>query len=169
MLNPALALQLAHDKVATAAALKAPALPHPRTRAIFDADAPPALPCPLVVKPRYASWGRDVVLCADEKAYRRALATLPGSPPRARVVQELVPPLAHDLRVVVAGGDVIGAVKRVAPPGSGARTSRWRDTRSPRSVACGVRARDRGSRVNQPIWSALTSCRSAQAGTSCSS
>jgi glutathione synthase/RimK-type ligase-like ATP-grasp enzyme len=28
-----------------------------------------------------------------------------------------VPPLGHDLRVVVAAGDVIGAVKRVAPPG----------------------------------------------------
>jgi [lysine-biosynthesis-protein LysW]---L-2-aminoadipate ligase len=120
MLNPAFTLRLAHDKLATVAALQSAALPHPRTRAVFDADAPPPLPFPLVVKPRYGSWGRDVTLCPDEVTYRRVLSTL-----RTRawfaasgaVAQELVPPLGHDLRIVVAGGDVIGAVKRVARPG----------------------------------------------------
>jgi len=120
MLNAPLALLLAHDKLATARVLTAAALPHPRTRAVVDALAPSPLPFPLVLKPRYGSWGRDVVLCADEAAYRRALSTL-----RTRawfaasgaVAQELVPPLAHDLRLVVAAGDVIGAVKRVAAPG----------------------------------------------------
>jgi ribosomal protein S6--L-glutamate ligase len=29
----------------------------------------------------------------------------------------LIPPLGHDMRLVVAGGTVVGAVKRVAPPG----------------------------------------------------
>ena len=120
MLNSALALQLAHDKLATAAALKAAALPHPRTRAIFAADARQRLRFPLVVKPRFGSWGRDVVLCPDEAAYRRALSALRRRTwfaASGAVAQELVPPLGHDLRVVVAAGDVIGAVKRVARPG----------------------------------------------------
>jgi [lysine-biosynthesis-protein LysW]--L-2-aminoadipate ligase len=120
VLNPPFALLLAHDKLATPAALAAAALPHPRTRALFDPVGRPPLPFPFVVKPRYGSWGRDVLLCTDERAYRRAVATL-----RTRawfassgaVVQELVPPLGHDLRVVVAAGDVIGAIKRVARPG----------------------------------------------------
>ncbi len=67
VLNPPLALRLAHDKLATAPALAAAALPHPRTRALFDADAPPPLAFPFVVKPRYGSWGRDVLLCKNER------------------------------------------------------------------------------------------------------
>ena len=120
MLNPPAALQLAHDKLATAGALAAASLPHPRTRTIFSVDAPAPVSFPLVVKPRFGSWGRDVMLCPDEPSYRRALDVL-----RTRawfaatgaVAQELVPPLGHDLRVVIAAGDVIGAVKRVAPAG----------------------------------------------------
>jgi [lysine-biosynthesis-protein LysW]--L-2-aminoadipate ligase len=120
VLNSPLALRLAHDKLATAPALAAAAVPHPQTRAIFGDAGPPPLRFPFVVKPRYGSWGRDVFLCGDEHAFRRALATF-----RTRawfaaagaVAQELVPPLGHDLRIVVAGGDVIGAIKRVARPG----------------------------------------------------
>jgi [lysine-biosynthesis-protein LysW]--L-2-aminoadipate ligase len=33
------------------------------------------------------------------------------------IAQELVPPLGHDVLLIVAGGDVIGAVKRVTKPG----------------------------------------------------
>jgi [lysine-biosynthesis-protein LysW]--L-2-aminoadipate ligase len=121
VLNPPVALRLAHDKLATAPALAAAALPHPRTTALFDdAGAVPPLRFPFVVKPRYGSWGRDVIMCADQRAYDRALATLRTRPwfaATGAVAQKLVPPLGHDLRVVVAGGDVIGAIKRVAKPG----------------------------------------------------
>jgi [lysine-biosynthesis-protein LysW]---L-2-aminoadipate ligase len=120
VLNHSLTLRLAHDKLATAAALGAAALPHPRTRPIFVADAARPLPFPFVIKPRFGSWGRDVFLCAHEYAYRRALRTLRNRAWFAAtggIAQELVPPLGHDVRIIVAGGDVIGAVKRVAKPG----------------------------------------------------
>ena len=120
VLNPPVALQCAHDKLATTPALAAAGLPHPQTQGLFDSESRPLLRFPFVVKPRYGSWGRDVFLCADERAYERALGVL-----RTRswfastgaVAQELVPLLGHDVRVVVAGGVVIGAIKRVAKPG----------------------------------------------------
>jgi RimK family alpha-L-glutamate ligase len=125
VLNRSLTLRLAHDKRATAGALAAASLPHPRTLALFDADeslAPP-LAFPFVIKPRFGSWGRDVLLVSDRPAYLNALATLRRRAwfaATGAVVQELVPPRGHDLRLVVACGEVIGAIKRVA------RRGEWR-------------------------------------------
>jgi RimK family alpha-L-glutamate ligase len=75
---------------------------------------------PVVVKPRFGSWGRDVVLCADPAALRRHLARIAHRrwfKSHGALVQELVPPQHEDLRLVVAGGTVVGAVRRVAAPG----------------------------------------------------
>ena len=120
VLNSATALRLSHDKGATAGALHGANLPHPATRFVERdyGDAP--LRFPLVLKPRFGSWGRDVMLCSDAVEYEYALRTLASRPWFRRtgaIAQELVPPLGHDLRVVVAGGEVVGAVKRVAAPG----------------------------------------------------
>ena len=109
VLNRSLTLRLAHDKRATAGALATASLPHPRTLAFFDADdalAPP-LPFPFVIKPRFGSWGRDVLLVSDRAVYVNALAILRRRAwfaATGAVVQELVPPRGHDLRLVVACG-----------------------------------------------------------------
>jgi glutathione synthase/RimK-type ligase-like ATP-grasp enzyme len=84
-----------------------------------------------VLKPRFGSWGRDVVLCetgaalafAVEDARRRLWFNSTGG-----VVQELVPPIGYDLRLLVAGGRVVGAVSRHA------RSGEWRT-----NVALGAR------------------------------
>jgi RimK family alpha-L-glutamate ligase len=119
VLNSALALRLAHDKLATSAALATAKLPHPRTQ-LVDRRGPATLPFPLVLKPRYGSWGRDVVRCDDAEAYDAVLASFETRAwfrTAGAVAQELVPPLGHDVRLVVAAGEVVGAVRRVAAAG----------------------------------------------------
>lgn len=120
VLNRAGALLAAHDKLLTARVLEREGLPHPRAR-MLHADGPaPPWSGPVVVKPRFGSWGRDVVLCDDEVSFRRhlrALERVPWFQRHGALVQELVPPAGHDLRVVVAGGVPVGAISRVAAKG----------------------------------------------------
>jgi len=131
LLNAPAALVAAHDKLATSRILEEHGVPHPRTAHVTSPSDVVALDPPVVVKPRFGSWGRDVVLCADREALRATLLELAGRPwfhAHGALVQELVPPLGHDLRIVVACGTVVGAVRRVAAPGE------WRT-----NVALGAR------------------------------
>jgi [lysine-biosynthesis-protein LysW]--L-2-aminoadipate ligase len=82
-------------------------------------DPPPFAP-PIVLKPRLGSWGRDVFRCRDWPEVERTLAVLRDRSWFRRhgtLVQELVPSPGYDLRLVVAGGEVIAAAERVAAPG----------------------------------------------------
>lgn len=122
VLNGPAALLGAHDKLTTALRLGRAGIPHPRTSHIDD-GAEPGLELPVVLKPRFGSWGRDVMVCRHRFALHRALRRLGRRPWFARqgaLVQELVPPQGHDLRVLVAGGRVVGAVERVP------RRGEWR-------------------------------------------
>jgi RimK family alpha-L-glutamate ligase len=118
VLNPPSALLTAHDKLLTARALARAGLPHPRTKLVLPGDNADVEP-PVVVKPRYGSWGRDVVRCLSAAELERTLTELEERPWSAQgaLVQELVPPCGFDLRIVVAGGLVIGAIRRRAAPG----------------------------------------------------
>lgn len=118
--NSSPTLRLAHDKRLTATVLTGAGLPHPRTVSVHDGRYDPPLPFPFVLKPRFGSWGTDVVLCEDEEAWLRSVSGLSTRTWFSRcgaLAQELVPPLGHDLRILVARGHVVGAVKRVAAPG----------------------------------------------------
>ena len=113
-------LLAAHDKLLTARILRRTGLPHPRTRVVRGNR--PALPLatPVVVKPRHGSWGRGVTLCNSEADYAAALERVSDEPwyaAHGALVQELVPPVGHDLRLLVAGDRVVGCVRRVAAPG----------------------------------------------------
>ena len=120
VLNGPNAVVLAHDKLLTARLLRRAGLPHPRTMLVERHSPTPDLDFPAVVKPRFGSWGQDVRLCRDREELR---AVLDGLSCRlwfratGAVAQELIPPLGHDLRLVVAGGRVVGAAKRIAPSG----------------------------------------------------
>lgn len=119
VLNPARAIVAAHDKRVTARVLSRAGLPHPRTATMRDGQPIPFDP-PLVLKPRLGSWGRDVVRCRDWAELEWALALIRDRSWFQRhgaLVQELVPSPGYDLRLVVAGGNVIAAGERVAAPG----------------------------------------------------
>jgi RimK family alpha-L-glutamate ligase len=131
VLNAPSALLAAHDKLLTARVLVRAGLPHPRTRLLEHGGSLPDLDVPLVVKPRFGSWGRDVALVTDARALRRHLAELERRPwfrAQGALVQELVTPQGSDLRLVVCGGCVVGAVSRIAQHGE------WRT-----NVALGAR------------------------------
>lgn len=120
VLNRSGALLATHDKLLTARVLERAGLAHPRTRMLHPDGPMPEWEGPVVVKPRFGSWGRDVERCDDEISFRRHLRSLESRlwfQAHGALVQELVPPAGEDLRVVVAGGVVVGAIARVAAPG----------------------------------------------------
>jgi RimK family alpha-L-glutamate ligase len=120
VLNEAGMLLAAHDKLATALRLAAAGVPHPRTAHLDGGSALPRLTPPLVVKPRFGSWGRDVFLCKDAAELTACLASLSGRgwmEQHGVLVQELVAPRGYDLRIIVAAGEVVGAIERVAAEG----------------------------------------------------
>jgi glutathione synthase/RimK-type ligase-like ATP-grasp enzyme len=51
------------------------------------------------------------------KATLASLAETPWYPSQGALVQELVPPRGYDLRILVAGGQIVGAVHRFAAEG----------------------------------------------------
>jgi RimK family alpha-L-glutamate ligase len=119
LLNDPLALVSAHDKLATALLLGRAGVPHPRTAHVREPRAPGFAP-PYVVKPRFGSWGRDVFRCdtavelaecLDLLAHRRWFRR------HGAIVQQYIETGGVDLRLVVAGGAVVGSIERLAMPG----------------------------------------------------
>lgn len=120
VLNPPGALVAAHDKLATSRILAGAGIPHPRTVHVTSPTAALPFAPPVVVKPRFGSWGRDVVLCETAAELRSVLEhdrNRRWFRAHGALVQELVPPVGHDLRLLVAGAGVVGAIRRVASPG----------------------------------------------------
>jgi [lysine-biosynthesis-protein LysW]--L-2-aminoadipate ligase len=118
--NHAAALLAAHDKLRTVGLLRKAGIPQPRSAWVRTPSDRIELTPPLVVKPRFGSWGDDVHRCETEQDARVLLTRLTGRPwfhRHGALVQELVPPREHDLRVLVAGGRVIGAAARTAVAG----------------------------------------------------
>lgn len=133
VLNGDQTLLTCHDKLATALACARAGVPHPRTVHVDESSNHPPLPLPLVLKPRFGSWGADVVRCSTAAEYRACIRALRGREwfrAHGVLVQELVEPSGYDLRVLVAGTTVVGATERHARPGE------WRT-----NVSLGARRR----------------------------
>jgi RimK family alpha-L-glutamate ligase len=120
VLNPPDALVAMHDKLETALRLRDVNLPHPRTAFLPAGASPSGIELPVVIKPRFGSWGRHVHLCTTTRSLRRCLQELRDEPwfrEQGAIAQELIEPTGCDLRVLVAAGEVVGAVVRVAAEG----------------------------------------------------
>jgi [lysine-biosynthesis-protein LysW]---L-2-aminoadipate ligase len=120
VLNGTRTLLRCHDKLQTALQLRRAGLPHPRTALLGDPETAPLFGGPYVVKPRFGSWGLDVERCQDAEELRtclRQLARRRWFRRQGVLVQEFVPNQAVDLRLVVAAGQVVGAIERVAAAG----------------------------------------------------
>ncbi len=120
VLNDPPALLGAHDKLLTARLLRREGVPHPRTLHVRDGRPLPVPNGPVVLKPRFGSWGQEVRRCDDSTTLHAALAEIRDAAWYRRhgaLVQELVQPCGYDLRVVVAAGLVVGCIFRIAAPG----------------------------------------------------
>jgi len=130
ILNRPEALLAGHDKLLSARLLESGLVPTPRTRLIGNDWSELALSLPLVIKPRFGSWGIDVFRVEEISELNRLAQKVAGRPwlrQGGAIAQELIPPIGYDLRVLVAHGAVVGAVRRRASDGE------WRT-----NVACGA-------------------------------
>ncbi|WP_323188174.1 RimK family alpha-L-glutamate ligase [Streptomyces sp. NBC_00249] len=141
VVNSATATEVCGDKYRTSLALRAAGLPTPRTALALTPeaamDALEAIGYPAVVKPLTGSWGRLVSRLPDREAAETVMeyiAALPGASSHLVYVQELVAKPDRDIRVVVVGGRVVGAVYR---RGGGWRTN---VARGAETVRCTVTA-----------------------------
>jgi RimK family alpha-L-glutamate ligase len=120
ILNDPSALLSTHDKLLTARLLDGAGIPHPGTRLVTTVSLVHEWVGPVVVKPRFGSWGNHVARCDSEAALRSHLETIANHRwfrSCGAIVQSLVPPSGFDLRLVVARGRVVGAVTRVCADG----------------------------------------------------
>jgi [lysine-biosynthesis-protein LysW]---L-2-aminoadipate ligase len=144
VMNPASALIACHDKLSTARLLGRADLPHPRTSPLLGRhDRADGLEPPFVVKPRFGGWGLEVELCEDRAALGRHIRRVTNASwfqHQGAIVQELVPPTGADLRLIVAGGEVVGAVERLAAAGEWRTNVSLGGTRRPVSPPEDVRA-----------------------------
>jgi len=109
-----------HDKLLTARLLAGAGIPHPTTRLATTVDPLNDWVRPVVVKPRFGSWGNHVVRCntaAELSSHVDTIADCRWFRSGGAIVQDLVPPAGFDLRIVVARGRVVGAVNRVSAVG----------------------------------------------------
>jgi ribosomal protein S6--L-glutamate ligase len=120
VLNPHDALLACHDKLQTVLRLGRSGLPQPATAHLDEGATVPRVELPVVVKPRFGSWGADVFRCETAVELEQCLHRVRGRPWFRRhgaLLQQLVPTTGRDLRVVIAAGSVVGAVERVAAAG----------------------------------------------------
>ena len=155
VLNDPAALLATHDKLLTSRLLRRHGISHPATSHVRAERPLSGLGPPAVVKPRFGSGGKDVYRCEDAHTLRatlEAVRELPWYREHGALVQELVPPQGYDLRILVAGERVAGAVFRVAAPGE------WRT-----NIALGGRRRPVGDPPTEACELALSAAQASRA------
>jgi RimK family alpha-L-glutamate ligase len=120
ILNDPSTLLSTHDKLLTARLLAGARIPHPETHLLTSATPTREWAGPVVVKPRFGSWGSYVERCDSQEELTQHLSSIEDHRwfrSSGALVQSLVPPSGFDLRLVVARKRVVGAVLRVSAEG----------------------------------------------------
>jgi glutathione synthase/RimK-type ligase-like ATP-grasp enzyme len=115
VVNPAEALLACHDKLATALLLARAHLPHPRTAFVDGAADVSRLAPPFVVRRRFGERDGRMPILPDAAAltrYLRGLERQRWFRQQGALVQERACDGEGELRLVVAGGDVVGGAAR---------------------------------------------------------
>jgi [lysine-biosynthesis-protein LysW]--L-2-aminoadipate ligase len=119
VINSAAAIELCGDKWRSSVALRAAGLPMPRTALALTPDAAldaiEQIGYPVVIKPLVGSWGRLVTELHDRHAAAAVLehiAALPSPQSHVIYIQEMITGADRDIRVIVIGDEVIGAIYR---------------------------------------------------------
>ncbi|MER5766357.1 RimK family alpha-L-glutamate ligase [Streptomyces sp. NPDC001985] len=119
VVNSADATEVCGDKWRTTMALWAAGVPTPRTALGLTPKAALAaldsIGYPALIKPLVGSWGRLVVRLPDRAGAEGVLeyvAALPGPQSHLGYVQELIDRPGRDIRAIVVGGELLGAVHR---------------------------------------------------------
>jgi [lysine-biosynthesis-protein LysW]--L-2-aminoadipate ligase len=139
--NTAAAIAVCGDKLLTSLALQRAGVPTPRTALALTTEAAfeavEQLGFPLVVKPLVGSRGRLAARLRDRDEAQAVLEhrqALPSPQQHVVYLQELVGEPGRDIRVIVVGGEVLGATYR--------RADGWRANvaRGARSAPCPLHA-----------------------------
>jgi RimK family alpha-L-glutamate ligase len=120
VLNDPSALLGSHDKLLTARLLRRRGLPQPRTQLVREGRPLPVIDREVALKPRFGSWGLEVTRCAVSAELAAAVERVRDTSWFRRhgaLIQDLVRPQGHDLRILVAAGRVVGAIYRIAAEG----------------------------------------------------
>lgn len=136
VVNDGASIEVCGDKWRTSLALAAAGLPIPRTALGLTPQAALAalehIGYPALIKPLTGSWGRLIVQIRDRSMAEEVLEyvkALPGPQSHLVYIQELIAKPGRDVRAIVLGGELLGAVYRIA---DGTRTNVARGARTQR-------------------------------------
>ena len=122
-INSSLSVEIAKDKMRSHQLLASHGLPIPNTMLVrFPVEVDIVnnmIGWPCVVKVISGSYGEGIYLCENKTAFKKMMEFVDNlKTPKTLLVQEYVDSKpGEDLRVLVVGGKVIGAMKRHAPEG----------------------------------------------------
>jgi [lysine-biosynthesis-protein LysW]---L-2-aminoadipate ligase len=132
--NTAEVIATCGDKLLSSVALERAGVRTPRTAVALAPEAGLAvmeqIGFPVVIKPVTGSWGRLAAVIRDPETGRTVLehrAALPSPAQHIIYVQELIDKPDRDIRVIVIGGQVLGAIYR--------RSADWRTNVARSAVA----------------------------------